>query len=217
MLKRWERGSLALILALACFSLKSLKGITQEWRKGSERALSWLRFEFSSSKWQERGMKGYGGGIYSLQPRTSRWAKGYPETPGNPNYQPENSHSDTPGKGIRSIRPYTWSIRVWQGKTSIFALLNCFVAHKYLSRFSWALVSSQHLWIKSLLIVRRPYTQISKIKSNFMSTLEHRLFISFLRGHTSSLDSPIHIHHLHTCLITQLNIHVFCHYSPKPT
>ena len=102
-------------------------------------------------------------------------------------------------------------------ETLIFALLNCFVAHKYLSRFSWALVSSQHLWIKSLLIVRRPYTQISKIKSNFMSMLEHRLFISFLRGHTSSLDSPIHIHHLHTCLITQLNIHVFCYYSPKPT
>ena len=102
-------------------------------------------------------------------------------------------------------------------ETSIFALLNCFVAHKYLSRFSWALVSSQHLWIKSLLIVRRPYTQISKIKSNFMSMLEHRLFISFLRGHTPSLDSPILIHHLHTCLITQLNIHVFCHYSPKPT
>ena len=102
-------------------------------------------------------------------------------------------------------------------ETSIFALLNCFVAHKYLSRFSWALVSSQHLWIKSLLIVRRPYTQISKIKSNSMRLLEHHLFISFLRGHTSSLDSPIHIHHLHTCLITLLNIYVYCHYSPKPT
>ena len=82
------------------------------------------------------GLKGYGGGIYSLQPRTSRWAKGYPETPGNPNFQPVNSHPDTPGKGIRSIRPYTRSIRVRQGKTLIFALLNYFVAHKCLSRFS---------------------------------------------------------------------------------
>ena len=133
--------------------------------------------------------EGYGGGIYSLQPRTSRWVKGYPETPGicletpdNPNFQPVNSHPDTPGNGVRSIRPYTRSIRVRQGKTSIFALLNCFVAHKCLSRFSWALVSSQHLWIKSLLIVRRSYTQNSNIKSNSMSILWTPLFHFLFEG-----------------------------------
>ena len=89
------------------------------------------------------GLKGYGGGIYSLQPRTSRWAKGYPQTPsicpetlGNPKFQPVNNDPDTPGNGVRSIRPYTRSIRVRQGKTLIFALLSCFVAHKYLSRLS---------------------------------------------------------------------------------
>jgi len=84
-------------------------------------------------------------------------------------------------------------------ETSIFALLNCFVAHKYLSRFSWALVSSQHLWIKSLLIVRRPYTQISKIKSNSMSMLEHRLFHFLFEGpyvitwFTYTYSSPAHM------------------------
>ena len=84
-------------------------------------------------------------------------------------------------------------------ETSIFALLNCFVAHKYLSRFSWALVSSQHLWIKSLLIVWRPYTQISKIKSNSMSMLEHRLFHFLFEGpyaitwFTYTYSSPAHM------------------------
>ena len=133
MLKRWKWGSLALILALACFSLKSLKGITQEWRKGSESALSWLRFEFSSSKWQERGLKGYGGGIYSLRPRNSRWAKGYPETPGicpetpgNSSFSARKQHPDTPGNGVRSIRPYTRSIRVRQGKTSVYGSFELF-------------------------------------------------------------------------------------------
>ena len=165
-------------------------------------------------EWAEGGE----GVFIPLSPENSRWAKGYPETPGicpetpgKPSFRPGNSHPDTPGKGIRSIRPYTRSIRVRQGKTLIFALLNYFVAHKCLSRFSWALVSSQHIWIKSLLIVRRSYTQISNIKSNLLSTLEHRLFISFLRGHTSLLDLPIQIHHLHTCSITRLNAHVFCH------
>jgi len=57
-----------------------------------------------------------------------------------------------------------------------------FVAHEYISRFSWALVLNQSLWIKSLLIVRRSYTQFSKLKSSFLSTLEHRLFISFFEG-----------------------------------
>ena len=202
MLKRWKWGSLALILALACFSLKSLKGITQEWRKGSERALSWLRFEFSSSKWQERGLKGYGGGIYSLQPKNSRWAKGYPETPGNTDFSARKQHPDTPGNGVRSIRPYTRSIRVRQGKTSVFALLSCFVAHKCLYRFSWAQDLNLNPWTKSLLIVRRSYTQISNLKSNFLSKLELRFFISFLRVVYRHL---IHLYKFSTCTHAQLH------------
>ena len=92
--------------------------------------------EFSSSNVQERVLKGYRRGIYTPQLENSCWAKGYPETPRKPKFQPGNSHPDTPGKGVRSIRPYTRSIRVRQGKTSVFALLSCFVAHNYSSRFS---------------------------------------------------------------------------------
>ena len=90
-------------------------------------------------EWAEGGE----GVFIPLSPKNSRWAKGYPETPGispetpgKPDFQPVNSHRDTPGKEIRSIRLYTRSIRVRQGKTLIFALLSCFVAHKYLSRLS---------------------------------------------------------------------------------
>ena len=133
--------SLESLLLLASHSNPSRKSLKNEER--GVRALSWVRFEFSSSKWQERGLKGYGGGIYSLQPKNSRWTKGYPETPGiypetpgNPRFSDREQLPDTPGNGVRSIRPYTRSIRVRQGKTSIFALLSCFVTHKCLYRFS---------------------------------------------------------------------------------
>ena len=133
MLKRWKEGSLARILALACFSLKSLKRITQERREGSERALSWLRLEFSSSKWQEREAEGVWRGIYTPQPKNSRWAKGYPETPGicletpgKPSFRSGSNNPDTPGNGVRSIRPYTRRIRVRQDNFSRFALLSVF-------------------------------------------------------------------------------------------
>jgi len=132
-------------------------------------------------------------------------------------FQPENSTRTLQATGSGVSGPIPWVFGLGRMKAHVLLFWVYFVAHKCLSRFSWALVSSQHLWIKSLLIVRSPYTQISNIKSNIMSTLKHRLFISFLGGHTTSLDSPIHIHNLHTCSITQLNIHVFCHYSPKPT
>jgi len=224
-LKRWKGGSLAWILALACFSLKSLKGITQEWREGSERALFWLWKEFSSKERQERENWRRGGSIYTPWPKNSRWANSYPETPGicpetpgNPNFSAREQHPDTPGKGVRSIRPCT---REYPGlgrmKTHVLLFWVYFVALRCLSRFSWAQDLNRNPWIKSLLIVRCPYTQISNIKSNSLSMLELRLFISFLRGRTSSFVSPIQTHHLHTCSITRLNIHVFCHYSPKPT
>ena len=92
--------------------------------------------------------------------------------------------------------------------------------NQVLKRWEWgslALVLDQNLWTKSLLIVRRSYTQNSNIKTIFLSMLEHRLFIPFPRCHASLFDLPIQTHHLHTCSITPLNIHVFCHLSPKPT
>ena len=92
--------------------------------------------EFSSSNVQERVLKGYRRGIYTPQLENNCWAKGYPETPGKPSFRPGSSNPDTPDNGVRSIRPHTWSIRVRQGKTLVLALLNCFVAHNYLSRFS---------------------------------------------------------------------------------
>jgi len=92
--------------------------------------------------------------------------------------------------------------------------------NQVLKRWEWgslALVLDQNLWTKSLLIVRRSYTQNSNIKTIFLSMLEHRLFIPFPRCHASTIELPVQPHHLHTCSITQLNIHVFCHISPKLT
>ena len=143
-----------------------------------------------------------GESIYTPWPKNSRWANSYPETPGicpetpgNPNFQPVNSTWTLRAKGSGVSGPIP-GVSGLGRETSIFALLNCFVAHKYLFRFSWALVSSQHLWIKSLLIVRRPYTQISKIKSNSMSMLEHRLFIFFWEAIRHHL---IHLYIFITC------------------
>ena len=77
--------------------------------------------------------EGYGGVFIPLSPEYSHWVKGYPETPGispetpgKPDFQPGNSHPDTTGNGIRSIRPYTRSIRVRQDKNLCFALLSVF-------------------------------------------------------------------------------------------
>jgi hypothetical protein len=49
-LKRWNGSFLARIFALATISLESLKKITQEWKRGSERALFCL-MAGSVSKW----------------------------------------------------------------------------------------------------------------------------------------------------------------------
>ena len=69
-LKRWKWGSLARILTLAALSLEFLKGITQEWRRGSVRAFSWLRLEFSSSNGQEKVAEGIRRDIYTPPLRT---------------------------------------------------------------------------------------------------------------------------------------------------
>ena len=132
-------------------------------------------------------------------------------------FRPENSTRTLRAKGSGVSGPIPGVSGLGRMKTHVLLFWVYFVALRCLSRFSWAQDLNRNPWIKPLLIVRRPYTQISNIKSNFLSMLELRLFISFLRGHTSSLVSPIQTHHLHTCSITWLNTHVFCHYSPKTT
>jgi len=224
-LKRWKGGSLAWILALACFSLKSLKGITQEWREGSERALFWLWKEFSSKERQERERTEGGEGVFiPLDPKiavrrtvTRRLRVYARRLRATLTFRPENSTRTLRAKGSGVSGPVPGVSGLGRMKTHVLLFWVYFVALRCLSRFSWAQDLNRNPWIKSLLIVRRPYTQISNIKSNSLSMLELRLFISFLRGRTSSFVSPIQTHHLHTCSITRLNIHVFCHYSPKPT
>jgi len=132
-------------------------------------------------------------------------------------FRPENSTRTLRAKGSGVSGPVPGVSGLGRMKAHVLLFWVYFVALRCLSRFSWAQDLNRNPWIKSLLIVRRPYTQISNIKSNSLSMLELRLFISFLRGRTSSFVSPIQTHHLHTCSITRLNIHVFCHYSPKPT
>ena len=117
-------------------------------------------------------------------------------------FRPENSTRTLRAKGSGVSGPIPGVSGLGRMKAHVLLFWVYFVAHRCLSRFSWAQDLNRNPWIKSLLIVRRPYTQNSNIKSNIMSTLKHRLFIFFLEGHTSSLDSPIHIHHLHTCSIT---------------
>jgi hypothetical protein len=74
-----------------------------------------------------------------------------------------------------------------------------FVSHKCWSKFPWALDLNQNPWTKSLLIVRRSYTQISKLKSSFLITLELRFFISLFEGSyvvtwfTCTNSSPAHM------------------------
>ena len=94
----------------------------------------------------------------------------------------------------------------YPGKAGInfqfMVLLICFVAHKCLYRFSWAQDPNRNPWTKSLLIVRRSYTQISNSKSNFLSKLELRFFISFLRVVYRHL---IHLYMFTTCTHAQLH------------
>ena len=132
-------------------------------------------------------------------------------------FQPVNSTRTLRAKGSGVSGPIPGVSGLGRMKAHVLLFWVYFVSLRCLSKFSWAQDLNQNPWIKSLLIVRRPYTQISNIKYIFLGMLELCLFISFLRGRTSSFVSPIQTHHLHTCSIIWLNIHVFCHYSPKPT
>ena len=94
----------------------------------------------------------------------------------------------------------------YPGKAGInfqfMVLLSYFVTHKWLYRFSWVQDLNRNPWTKSLLIVRRSYTQISNLKSNFLSKLELRFFISFLRVVYLHL---IHLYKFTTCTHAQLH------------
>ena len=74
---------------------------------------------------------GYGGSIYSLQPKNSRWAKGYPETPGicpetpgNPDFQPGNSTQTLRAMGSGVSGPIPGVSGYGRGKTPVFAPLS---------------------------------------------------------------------------------------------
>ena len=97
-------------------------------------------------------------------------------------------YPEYPGKAGKNLR--------------FMAPLSCFVAHKCLYWFSWAQDLNPNPWTKSLLIVRRSYTQISNSKTNFLSKLELRFFISFLRVVYRHL---IHLYKFTTCTHAQLH------------
>ena len=110
---------------LASHSNPSKESLKNEEREVRELFLSLGRCSARQIGKRDRA-EGVCGVFIPLGPEYSRWAKGYPETPGisletpgKPDFQPGNSHPDTPGNGIRSIR-------VRQGKNSGFALLSCF-------------------------------------------------------------------------------------------
>ena len=78
-------------------------------------------------------------GIYTSPPENQLLGQGYPETPGispeTPDQQHflhQSRHPETPGNRVRSIRPYTRSIRVWQDTKSGFVLLSgVYGSHKF--------------------------------------------------------------------------------------
>jgi len=109
-----------------------------------------------------------GGNIYTPWPKNSRWANSYPETPGicpetpgNPNFSAREQHPDTPGKGVRSIRPCTRSIRVRQDENSCFALLSVFCGSQM---FVWVLLSTR---FKSKPLNQVPLNSTASLYSNF--------------------------------------------------
>ena len=166
----------------SCLLLTQIpQGNHSRMEKGEWESSFWLRFEFSSSKWQERGLKGYGGGIYSLQPKkgTRRLRVYARRLRATLVFQSVNSTRTLRAKGSGVSGPIPGVSGLGRMKTHVLLFWVYFVALRCLSRFSWAQDLNRNPWIKSLLIVRRPYTQISNIKSNSLSMLELRLFISF--------------------------------------
>ena len=145
-----------------------------------------LSFGFRRSSARKNGKREWtegGEGVFiPLDPKNSRWANSYPETPGNPNFQPVNSTRTLRVKGSGVSGPIPGVSGLGRMKTHVLLFWVYIVAHKCLSRFSWAQDLNQNPWIKSLLIVRRTYTQISNIKSNSMSILWTPLFHFLFEG-----------------------------------
>jgi len=181
----------------------------------------WVQFEVLARVLAERVWRD----IYTSPPEKEPLGSGLP---GDSGYKPGNSGTArfhtlkhgirrlrATGSGVSGAKPGVSGFGRTQSQVLFFWVVP--MVRTSFSRFTWAQVLDQNLWTKSILIVRCSYTQISNIKTNFLSILEQRLFIPFSRGHVSTIDLPVQPHHLHTCLITQLNIHVFCHLSPKPT
>ena len=79
-------------------------------------------------------------------------------------FQPENSIRTFRATGSGVSGPIPGVSGLGRMKAHVLLFWVYFVAHKCLSRFSWALVSNQSSWIKSLLIVQRSYTQKFKYK-----------------------------------------------------
>ena len=118
-------------------------------------------------------------------------------------FQPKNNTRTlrAKGSGVSGLVPGVSGLGRMKAHVLLFWVY--FVAHKCLSRFSWAQDLNRNPWIKSLLIVRRPYTQISNIKSNSLSMLELRLFISFFWGIVRR--HSFHLYKLITCTHAQLH------------
>ena len=195
----------------SCLLLTQIpQGNHSRMEKGEWESSFWLRFEFCSLRVaRERGWRGRRGYIYSSTPKEPL-GEG---VPGDSGYMPGDSgqpwlfSSETaPGHSGQWGPEYPALYPEYPGKTGInfqfMVLLSCFVDHKYLYRFSWAQDPNRNPWTKSLLIVRRSYTQISNSKSNFLSKLELRLFISFLRVVYHHL---IHLYMFTTCTHAQLH------------
>ena len=117
-------------------------------------------------------------------------------------FQPKNSTRTLRATGSGVSGPIPGVSGLGRMKAHVLLFWVYFVAHRCLSRFSWAQDLNRNPWIKSLLIVRRPYTQNSNIKSNTMSTLKHNLFISFLGAIRHHL---IHLYIFITCTHAQLH------------
>ena len=125
MLKRWKGGSLARILALASHSNPSKESL-----KNEERGVRELSFGFRRSSARKNGKRELteeGEVVFiPLDPKIVVGRTATRRLRATLIFSAREQHPDTPGKGVRSIRPYTRSIRVRQDQSSCFALLSVF-------------------------------------------------------------------------------------------
>ena len=123
------------------------------------------------------------------------------------------------GPGARTFRAETRTLRVQQqahSKLFLVIFLSGFCGSLGLYEFLEHQTQVTPGRSKSLLIVRCSYTSIQN-KILILELTSNTNFHFRFRGRASSLDSLTQPQHLHTCLITTLNVHVFCCQTPKPT